>query len=147
MKQTFSKIAVLLLLPAFLITSTGNVLGDALCIGDDGHVEIEFVTINGCGDGGFESSAAVSHEVTAEHQSNDEHCGSSCLDVSMPQSEATAVKRLGKIASASLAFVAPNIFPSLSAQSLKLVVSNLASQPPPRISQTILAHRTIVLLT
>lgn len=142
-----SKIAALLLLPAFLLTTTGNVFGDALCIGDDGHVEIEFITVDGCGDGGFESRAAASHELTAEHQSNDEHCGSTCLDVSLPQGEATAVKRLGTIAPASLGCIVANSFPSISAQWIKLVVGNRASQPPPRISQTILAHRTIVLLT
>lgn len=142
---SFSKIAALLLLPAFLIASAGDMLDYTWCLGDDGHVEIKYVTSNGCCDSNFENSHISRSEVATLHQSSDNHCGS-CLDFSTQPNEAVFAKRLKRVSSNPIKAITANGFPSISAQNAKLVVSNLASQPPPRISQTILAHRTIVLL-
>jgi len=142
---SFSKIAAFLLLPAFLIASAGDMLGYAWCLGEDGHVEINYVTSNGCCDSNFENSHSARPDVATLHQSSDNHCGS-CLDFSTQPNEAVFSKRLKRTSSGSINAISSNSFPSISAQNAKLVVGNLASQPPPRISQTILAHRTVVLL-
>ncbi len=142
---TFSKIAALLLLPAFLIASAGDMLGYTWCLGDNGHVEVKYVTSNSCCDTNFEDSHSVRPGVATLHQSSDNHCGS-CLDFSTQPNEAVFSKRLKRVSSDSINTISSNSFPSISTQNAKLVVGNLALQPPPRISQTILAHRTVVLL-
>ena len=142
---SFSKIAVFLLLPVFLIASASDMLGYAWCLGDDGHVEIKYATSNSCCDSNFENSHSIRPDVATLHQSSNDHCGS-CLDFSAQPNEAVFSKRLKRVSSGSINAITSNSFPSISAQNTKLVVGNLASQPPPRISQTILAHRTVVLL-
>ena len=142
---SFTKFVAFLLLPAFLIASAGDMLGYAWCLGDDGHVEIQYVTSNGCCDSNLENSHSVRPDVATLHQSSDNHCGS-CLDFSTQPNEAVFSKRLKRVSSGSIKIISSNSFPSISAQNVKLVVSNLASQPPPRVSQAILAHRTVVLL-
>jgi hypothetical protein len=141
---SFPKFVALLLLPAFLIASAGDMLSYAWCLGDDGHVEINYVTSNGCCDSNLETSHIVRPNVSTLHQSSNNHCGS-CLDFSAQPNEAVFSKRLKRISSGSIA-ITSNGFPPISAQDAKLVVGNLASQTPTRISQTILAHRTVVLL-
>jgi len=142
---SFSKIAALLLLPVFLIASTGDMLGYAWCLGDDGHVEVKYATVDGCCDSGFVNSHTVRPDVAVLHRSGDDHCGP-CLDFAGNQSDAVFSKRLKRIPSSPINAIISNSFPSTAAQNANLVARNLASQPPPRISQTILAHRTVVLL-
>ena len=142
---SFSKIAILLLLPAFLIASAVDMLSYAWCSGDNGHAESEYVTAEGCCGSDFQNCHIGKHDIATIHQSTDEHCGS-CLDFNAQQSEVVLLKRLKRIPSVSFGTITSNGFPTISAQNANLVAGNLASQPPPRISQTILDHRTVVLL-
>lgn len=144
MRLILSRILVAVLLPVFLLTCVGSAFGFAWCIGEDGHVEIERVAGNGCGDDDFESKGVVSHKTPTIQYPSYDHCGP-CLDLSMQNNIFTA-KRLTKITSTPSDVIILNGFLETSIQSIKLVVGNLAPQPPPRISQSILAHRTIVLL-
>lgn len=147
MKLKLPQIVVLLLLPAFLGLSLGSDPAFAWCFGEDGHSIVEEATITGCvdGDGQDTSKVAVKHDTPSLHSSNDKHCGP-CLDFSAQQSEAVFSKSCKKHLRAPTDLISLSIFTQSFAQSVTLVVGNLAPQPPPRISQRILAHRTIVLL-
>lgn len=145
MKLKLTQIVAIFVLPAFLLVSIGSEPGYAWCFGEDGHSEIEQITIMGCGDNQEELKEAFKHDTTSLYNSDDECCGP-CLDLSAQQHEASLSKRLKKLLSIPLEGITPNVFPQIFAQKIDLVAGNLASQPPPRISQRILAHRTIVLL-
>jgi hypothetical protein len=137
-------IMVLLLLLAFLTTSVGNVFGYAWCIGDDGHVGIDSVAGKGCCIDVCKSDYTDrKYDVSAISQTS-EYC-SQCLDFSTLQTEAVFFKRLKRIPTVSKVTVTPNVFPPIAVQNLKMVAGNLILGPQPRISQTILAHRTVVL--
>jgi hypothetical protein len=145
MKLKLTQIIGFLLLPTFLFLSVGTAPGYAWCFGDDGHTAIEEATVAGCTDGQDELGEAVGYDTPTLHNSEGEHCGS-CLDFALQQSEAYFSKRFNKALTAPIEVKSLNDFTFAFAQSTKLVSGNLASQPPPRISQTILAHRTVVLL-
>jgi hypothetical protein len=145
MNLAFSKTAILLLLPVFLIASVGGAFGYTWCFGDDGHVEVKYVTLDGCCDGDLVNSDVARYDVPTIHQPDDDHCGS-CLDFSTQQNEIAFFKRLKRTPSVSTKVIAPNGFSPILADNAKLVVGHLMSQPPLRTSQTILAHRTVVLL-
>ena len=145
MNLAFSKIAILLLLPAFLIASVGGAFGYTWCFGDDGHVEVKYVTLDGCCDGDLENRTVASYDVPTIHQPDDDHCGS-CLDFSTQQNEIVFLKRLKRTPSVSTKVIAPDSSSPSLADNAKLVVGHIMSLPPLRTSQTILAHRTVVLL-
>jgi hypothetical protein len=146
MRQILYKFTLLLLLPAFLAGSVGDAFGYAWCFGDDGHSEIEYITVNGCGDEDAKENGISNYNVPTLHPAAIEHCGP-CLDVSMQTSEAVFFKQLEKVPPVAINFVSTDVFSFRFVPIIQLVAGNRAAQPPPRISQTILAHRTIVLQT
>lgn len=138
------KIMVLLLLLAFLTTSVGNVFAFAWCVGDDGHVGIDSVAGKGCCIDVCKSDYTDKRcDVSAISQAS-EYC-SQCLDFSALQPEAVFFKRLKRTPIVSKVAVTPNGFPPIAIQNVKMVADHLMLKPQPRISQTILAHRTVVL--
>jgi hypothetical protein len=146
MRAKFPKIIVLLvLLPAFLTIGVSEGLGFSWCYGDDGHVELELASPDGCGDNASKQEAAPHCDEKAGLTSDEDHCGP-CLDFAIESGAPLASKRLEKQTPPAID-IATLISqrPTLSTNS-KTVVNNLAPQPPPRISQTILTHRTVVLL-
>lgn len=145
MPLAFHKIAVLLLLPAFLLINVGEAFASVWCIGNDGHVKVELTVSNSCGDPDIEEGNSVGHNVPTMFQSGDDHCGP-CLDFSAQQSSTVFFKRFKVPPTVSIDAITPNIFPRSSVHTVKLVVDNLMPQPPSRTSQTILALRTVVLL-
>jgi hypothetical protein len=142
-----SHTVALVLLPLFLITGIVSVLGYVWCLGSDGHIGVEVSSVNGCSDEDVESRNVFRLAVPSIEQSN-AGCSDSGLDftVHVQQAEATFLKRFENIPLISVDTVPSNAFSSLVAQNTKLIVDNLALKPPSKISQTILAHRTIVLL-
>jgi hypothetical protein len=146
MRQILYKFTLLLLLPAFLAGSVGDAFGYAWCFGDDGHSEIEYIIANVCGDDDAKGGRISRYNVPTLHPAAIEHCGP-CLDVSMQTSEAVFFKQLEKAPPVFINFVSPNVFSLRFVQITQLVADNRAAQPPPRVSLTILAHRTVVLLT
>ncbi len=147
MLAKFSKIFILLLLlPAFLSIGVSEGLGLSWCFGDDGHVEL--ATVNGCGDSAAELAANSHCEDNPELGSEAESCGP-CLDYALEQDEAIFAKRLHKAPLALIDLLAPKPQTTNFATNSNTngAVGRLARQPQPRISQTILLHRTTVLLT
>jgi len=144
MRLIVTRIIVLLLLPAFILTSASEVLGFAWCVGNDGHVEFERGTRHNCGDENFTDENFGRNDARIILGTNYECCGP-CLDLSI-QNEAYIIKRLKKTSVAPSDAISQNVFPRNTIQSTKLLVGNLITQQPSRISQTILAHRTVVLL-
>jgi len=146
MRLKFQKSLALLLLSAFLSTSTaGNVFGCTECAGDKRSQTVNTSEDKECGTDVLIYNHVDSHNDHALHQFGDEQHGS-CPDCSTQQGSAVFSKRTQRIpAAASIAIVSSGI-PLTVATSVKLVVGNLAPQPPTKTSQTLRAHRTVVLL-
>ena len=145
MTQIWNKITFLLL-PVFFVATIISMPGYAWCFGDDGHIDVEYVAGSGCADDASAASAADNQNVASYSQSDEEHCGP-CLDFDIQLNDATTKKRLENKAPVCIDAIAINAFTTFSSQTVKMVVGNLVPQPPPRISQSILNHRTVVLLT
>lgn len=150
MRLKFPKIVALLILLAFLATSTaGNVFGCTVCaVGESSQ------RVNTSGDKGCCTDCCTddrmndhddSYEVPAIHQPSDEQHGS-CLNCFTQRDSEVLSKRIKRIPATAIAAITSNVFPLNSAASVKRVVGILAPQPPTKTSQTILAHRTVVLL-
>jgi hypothetical protein len=135
-----------LLLTAFLTTSIGALLGYVWCVGDDGHVEVNYTVGNDCCDNGHVQIPADQYDGPTISQANVDHCGS-CLDFSAQQCEAVFLKRLKRSSQVSPEPLSPNNSLPSAMQSVKLVAVNHSRQPSLRIAQTILFHRTVVLLS
>lgn len=146
MRLKFQKILTLLLLSAFLATSTaGNVFGCTECAGGEWSQSVNTSVDKCCCTEDLINNPEDSHEVPALHQLGDEQQGS-CSDCSTPQGSTVFSKRTKRIPTAVTTPIISNSFPQKVAASVKLVVGNLAPQPPTKTSQTLLAHRTVVLL-
>ena len=140
-----SKIIAFLLLVAFLATSSVNVFGSGCvwCVGDNGHLGIDFFTDKSCCSDDYQGDKSVRYDLPAIGQSS-EHC-SFCLDFSAQQGEAVFSKRLKRIPT--------TLSDTVFLKGLRQIVSgnenrgagHLMPRSQPRISQTILAHRTVVL--
>jgi hypothetical protein len=144
MRLIVTRIIVLLLLPAFILASASEVLGFSWCVGNDGHVELERGTNHDCGAENFANENFGRNAAPIILGTSNECCGP-CLDLSI-QNEAYIIKRLKKITVAPTDAISLNVFPRNTVRKAHLLVSNLITQHPPRISKTILAHRTVVLL-
>ena len=127
----------------FVMASAGTVFGYAWCFGDDGHVEVSYSSGVVCCDEDLENRTADRYIVPTISQSSADSCGS-CLDVSTPQCGAVFLKRLKQVSSTSVATVSTNIFSPKMVQGAPW--SAKLTSLSPRVSPTILAHRTVVLL-
>jgi len=141
-----SKLVSSLLLAAFLVTSVGVLLGYVWCVGDDGHVEVNYTAGTDCCADGHVKRPADQYDGPIISEANTDHCGS-CLDFSAQQSEAVFFKRIKRNSLVSLEPLSlDNSLPS-AMQSVKLAAANHSRQPSLRIAQAIIFHRTIVLLS
>lgn len=142
MRRGFRKISNFILLLTFVLTALSSVPGFAWCIGEDGHFEIEYVIDGNCDTA---SSSSGGTAVVSSLHIDEDHCGS-CLDVYLQPHDVFSAKRLNYEA-----LNAPDVFAlgtilSSTSQADRQVKTNLVPQPPPRILQSILNHRTTVLL-
>jgi hypothetical protein len=138
-----SKLVTCLLLATFLVACAGTVFGYDWCFGDDGHVEVSFSNGAGCCAEEIGSHASGRYIVPTISQSYDDSCGS-CLDVTSQQHGAVFVKRLKRVSTPPVLTVAANSsFPEMLRDAT--VIASLTSITP-RVSPTLLAHRTVVLL-
>jgi hypothetical protein len=144
MNQFWNKIA-LLLIPVFFVATVVSMPGYAWCFGDDGHVDIEYIAGNGSADAASATNHSDKHGEPSLSQPDADYFGP-CVDLDIQLNDATTIKRLENKAPVSIDAIAITSLPSLSAQTIKMVVGNLVPQPPPRIAQSILNHRTVVLL-
>ena len=143
MRLFSSKISTLLLTLLFLISSVLSIPGFAWCFGEDGHIEIEYVSTGDCGDRPAASPSKVAG--TSQAHIDEDHCGP-CQDIYLQAHEARSVGRIYFKAPLDPGALAFNTNPSISSPTVRMVVGNLVPQPPPRIPRSILEHRTIVLL-
>jgi hypothetical protein len=139
----YSKLVTYLLVMTFLVASAGTVFGYAWCFGDDGHVEVSYSKGGGCCSEGLEKRAADRYVAPGISESSGDYCGS-CLDVTAQQSSAVFFKRLKRVSTPAFAILNASVFSPKMVQSSPWF-ARLTSHPP-RVSPTILAHRTVVLL-
>ncbi len=139
------RILTVLLLSAFLLTSVGNVFGYAWCVGEDGHVEVNYVNDEGCCDDDYNDRLSNKPGMTAISSFDGELCGL-CLDFSTQPGEAVFFKRLKRTPTVSIASFPLSGLPSTLIKGPKRSVGGVSPQTPPRVSMAILAHRTVVLL-
>ena len=146
MRMKFKKTVALLLLSAFLVTSTaGNVYSCIECVGDERLQRVNTFASMGCCIDDLINTHDDSDDVHAVYQLVDEqHC--SCLDCSTPQDSAVFSKRTKRIPTSTIIATTSNGFPQTAATSVKLVTGNLEPKPPTKTSQALLVHRTVVLL-
>lgn len=138
-----TKIMILLLLVIFLLTSMGT-FGYAWCVGDDGHVEVNYAAATGCCNqdqspysGGQSGSPGLS-------RAGADYCGL-CLDFDAQKYEAVFFKRIKKSAVLSLEPLTKGAsYPNAISNSG--LVAKMSPQQQFRVAQIILALRTIVLL-
>ena len=146
MRLKSKKIIALLLLSAFLATSTvGNVFGCTECAGGERSQRVNTTVEKCCCTDDLINSHDDNHDAPTIHQLGDEQQGS-CSDCSAQQGSTVFSKRTKRIPTAATIATISNDLPLTAATSVKLVVSNLAPKLPTKTSQTLLAHRTVVLL-
>jgi len=143
--KLFSKISKLLLLATFMLSNIAGASGLVFCFADDGHVEFEYASEGRCRDGYVIDIDIPDNEVISISAPTESHCGS-CNDLDISHTDTTFTKRLLNKSLSSLDIPQMDkVFP-YSGSFDRLVLSNFAPQPPPRISQAVLNHRTTVLL-
>ena len=140
-----SKLATLLFLAVFLLTSLGT-FGYAWCVGDDGHVEVSYATEDGCCSEGQDREYGIKYESPGLSRLSGQDCGL-CLDFATPQNEAVFFKRIKRTTTVVLEPLSPGSPFIKVLPGNQLVARTLASPKVLRIAQAILAHRTVVLLT
>ena len=142
MHRFYPNIIILLSILALLVTSAVNTFGFAWCYGDDGRTRVEQASVNGCADRQGECHPLDSYEPVSISGLDSEY-SSPCYDILIGADEVVIPKRSVKPLKLSLVrnieFTPIKAFDSQPRQ----LFSVLSSQ---RVSQTILSHRTVVLL-
>ena len=131
---------------AFLLSGPTGVQGYVWCLGEDGHAALELAESNACRPAACPEEQECHDEEDTIHCSHqEEHCGP-CLDI-QASLQATCLRnqqhQKDLIAPAGVHAPGQSVTSPVCVQ---LLTNNHLSLPPPRISQTILAHRTVVLL-
>lgn len=144
MKQTYpSKLVTCLLLAVFLIASLGTALGYAWCVGDDGHVEVGYSIDSNCCVEDLKSHSVNRYDAPSIRHASGDSCDL-CFDFTVQQYDVVFFKRVKRTSVSAVAPFPSNVLSPNMVQNAQLVAS-LALQSPPRVSNTILAHRTVVL--
>jgi len=154
MKFKQTKIVTLLLLTAFLVTSLGSMFGCIFCdsgslsdihlgnhIDDhsDGHTDK-----NTAGHTDIHTDVYVgNHTVTLDQHINGGE--DSCIDSPIQLSKGLVEENESVKCNSNAAMTLTNDSLTI-ANNIRFVVSNSIQEYPPRISQTLLTHRTVVLL-
>ena len=130
----------------FLFTGQAGAQGYIWCLGEDGHSALEYAASDTCGPSPqqLEQTQQCHGEEIRETSAQEEHCGP-CYDLPTTFEAASRRTQDRKDFTAQIEFPATIQVASLPTFA-RTLTSNLYPQPPPRISQAILAHRTVVLL-
>lgn len=146
MRLKFQKTVALILLSVFLAVSTaGNVFGCSECVDGERSQRVYTSVPKCCCTDDLRISHGDNHDVSVFYQFGDEHQGS-CLDCSTPQDSSVFSKRAKRISAFATIATISNYSPLTAAKDIRRVVGNFPPQPLTRTSQTLLAHRTVVLL-
>lgn len=136
------KIVALLLLATLLVVNAAAAADDIWCVGSDGHLQVKPRSDNGCCEA-VESGAGRRNGEPAL-KTAEGSCGP-CLDITRKKIKVTLLKRHTKISPPCLAMVQASCHAwNLNQQG---AVSQVLPALPKRISQALLAHRTVVLLS
>ena len=115
------------------------------CLGEDGHTALELAADKSCGNGADLQDRGCHGGDAFEPSLQDGGCGP-CYDLSTTF-DAASRRNQDHFKNFSLQEILPAGDRSFSVPPLGTVLTtNLFPQPPPRIEQTLLAHRTVVLL-
>lgn len=137
--RSFRQVFAIACLVVFLLSGQAGAFGLVLCLGDDGHAALEYAFGDACGDEPKERSGEPAFGLSVE----DEHCGP-CLDLD-PSLHAASVRPQDHLKFPPIPM--PAVMPASPAPVfVRVHIAHLYPQPPPQISQTILFHRTVVLL-
>lgn len=156
-----NKLLIVLLLTAFLVTSLGSMFGCVICDSgslSDIHVASHLDDHSDKHTGVHAESAIDIHAMVSVHNqeiSLDQHyrgSGDACVDSPLEFSdgilEGTAdLKSLPGLKSFPDLKISPTCYELQAVEVSSLFVKNSFPNQTPRISQTILAHRTVVLLS
>lgn len=146
MRMKLQKAVALLILSAFLaVSAAANVFGCTDCVSGERAQRVNTFTENGCCTTDLIKNHNDGHYVTFIHQLTDDQRGS-CPNCSTQQGSTAFSKRTKRIPTTAPTSIISNNFQQTASINFKLVVGNLTPQPPTRTSQTLLSHRTIVLL-
>ena len=132
------------LLFVFVLMAIGSVPGFAWCVGEDGHVKIECSATGECCD---DASELTSEPKSSGDQSvllDQNYCGQ-CLDLILQTHVLVSANRF-HYDSVFAALCSSKDINTVIPSAAKLLVGNLLPHPPPRITQALLDHCTIVLL-
>lgn len=138
-------IVALVSLLIFLLTGQTGVQGYVWCVEEGGKAVLERAENNTCStDNLLVEEDCHSDEGLLNNLDQDDHCGP-CLDIPAVLEVTNSHNQKQKDVVAPAGSLQQQ--PVLPAPVLvKVLTSDLLSQPPPWLSQTLLAHRTIVLL-
>ncbi|ALC17632.1 hypothetical protein DSOUD_2902 [Desulfuromonas soudanensis] len=129
----------------FLLTGQVGVQGYVWCLGDEGHAALESVAGSSCAPGGNAPNRPCQGDEFPDLFAQQENCGP-CFDIPASLEATCRITREQRDLSAPLdlpAILAVSAVPSFA----RVPLPNRCPPPPPRITQTLLFQRTVVLLT
>lgn len=140
--RTLYKIVALLLLATLLAANAAAAVDDIWCVGNDGHLTVKSASDEACCAERFDAGQNRQKDLPTLRATGNA-CGP-CLDIFRKKVDVTLLKR-----SAKVSFPCPGMI-TVPTQS-RGFQQDLAPGTPPhdfpkRVSQTLLAHRTVVLL-
>jgi hypothetical protein len=141
-RYQFISLLIFLSLVTFVVTGVSNTFGYAWCFGADGHASVEQASANGCKDRDEGCSALAPLKTFGQPRLDQEHC-QPCKDFIAGQADIILPKRQAKVPRITLTDsikVAGFAVPEFHARQPKFLSGSL------RVSNAILAHRTVVLL-
>ena len=138
----------LVCLLVLLLTGQTSVQGYVWCLSKDGRAALEYAGTSACGTEKRQLQAGPDHhaehrEDEANHFDSDSHCGP-CLDIPATL-EATSSRQQQPDDLALTGLPVPAVR-AAAPVFVQILTNDLLAHPPPRLSQTILIHRTVVLL-
>ncbi len=150
-----NKFLIVLLLAAFLLTSLGSMFGCVICDSgslSDIHIASHIDDHTDEFTGVHAENVLDVHAVVSFHNQDislDQHyreSGDACVDSPLEFSDGI-LEDTESLKSLADLEVSPGCYELKAIELTSLFVNNLFPNPIPRISQTILAHRTVVLLS
>lgn len=144
MRENLSKVVAEIILPLFLFVSAISFPGFAWCYGEDGHTEAKYFGGKNCCFEEAYSQSETSPHTSSKYVFDGKNCGP-CLDY-LVFKDVSLSKRLNKQSSEKDINLEATKLPSPSYSDNKILFNKLIHNQIPRVSQTILAHRKVVLL-
>jgi len=144
-RNPFHTIIACLSLTLMFLTGPAGAQAYVWCLGEDGHAALERAADKACAAGADIQDRACHGEGALELSLQKKGCGP-CYDLAATfdaasrriQDHFKSFSPQGNVPAVALVFSSP--------ARVRVLTANLFPQPPPRVDQTLLAHRTVVLL-